>query len=395
MRLNLGELQAVVKRTLDEERAVDALKQEIKRVLGPAVITEGKLEEVAASANAWIDVLDRTGRSSRFDFLDQVTTSFLDHRHPSVREFAARVVPEKFLGKLVNDPEPKIRHIVASRVPLDTVREMLKRFKNDDELRLIYRRRIATKLHESGITQPKVEPMGHDPTADAEAYGAAGKTASGPDLSETWYRQAAWRLMHDYGRNIEYAWEELAVRRFCSSVKATSLVEIDASKLLKHVKDLIKEKEELAMERNALRESPLKSTLAYLEKQAKEEALLEETVLPELNEVDDPVHKLVESRCTPEQYIEAAKVLFRIQEGHLPMAIRKYRLGEGNTKVTAMPIIGWLPHGGSFRAIDERALDIFCEHWNRRQAADGEPIKIQWTTHPTDLSKLGFSASLS
>jgi regulator of replication initiation timing len=394
MRLNLGELQAVVKRTLDEERAVEALKQEIKRVLGPAVIIEGKLEEVTASANAWMDVLDRTGRSSNMDFTPLVTTGFLDHRHPAVREFAARVVPEKFLGKLTKDPESRVRHIVASRVPLPVVREMLKSFKNDDELRLIYKRR--KKLHEAGIAQPKVEPMGHDPGIEgrlSEPMGKSAKQAPVPDLSENWYKHMAWRLMHEYGRNIEYAWEELAVRRLCSSIRATSLVEVDAAKLLKHVKDLIKEKEELAMERNALRE-----TLAWLDKQAEQEKLdeaLNENTLPELKEVDDPVRALVESRVTPEQFIEHAKVLFRIQEGQLPMAIRKYRLGEGNTKVTAMPVIGWLPHGGSFRAIDERALDMFCEHWNKRQAADGEPVRLKWSTHPTDISKVGFSAMLS
>jgi len=394
MRLNLRDLQAAVKRTLDEERAVEELKNEIKRVLGPAVIIEGRIEDVVQSANSWMDVLDRTGRSSRFDFLAQVTTGFLDHRHPSVREFAARVVPEKFLGKLTSDAEPKVRHIVASRVPLETVREMLKKFKNDDELRLIYRKRKAAKLHEAGVSQPKAEPMGHDPVEGAEAYGDAAKTAPGPELSETWYRQQAWRLMHEYGRNIEYAWEELAVRRFCNSIKATSLIEIDETKLLKCVKDLIKEKEELAMERNSLRENALKSTLAYLEQQAEEEAL-NEGMLPELNEVEDPVRKLVEARLTGEQFIEQAKTLFRVQEGQLPMAIRKYRLGEGNTKVTPMPVIGWLPHGGSFRAIDERALDMFCEHWNKRQAAAGEPIRLQWTTHPVDLSKVGFTVSLN
>ena len=396
MRLNLGELQAVVKRTLDEERAADALKQEIKRVLGPAVITEGKLEEVAASANAWLDVLDRTGRSSGLDFTPLVTTGFLDHRHPAVREFAARVVPEKFLGKLTKDPESRVRHIVASRVPVQTVKEMLKVFKNDDELRMIYKRR-SKKLHEdTGIAKPKVQPMGHDPGIEgrlSKPMGKSGKQAPVPELTEAWYKQMAWRLLKEYGRNIEYAWEELAVRRLVSSVRATSLVEVDAAKLLKCVKDLIKEKEDLAMERNALRE-----TLAWLDKQAEAEKLdeaLNESALPELKEVDDPVRTLVESGATPEQYLERAKTLFRIQEGQLPMAIRKYRLGEGNTKVTVMPVVGWLPHGGSFRAVDERALDTFCEHWNKRQASAGEPIRLKWFSHPTDISKVGFTVTLS
>jgi hypothetical protein len=387
MRLKLDDLQKVVKKTLDEERAVEALKQEIKRVLGPSVLTEGKLEEVAANANAWIDVLERTGRSGRMDFLTQVTAGFLDHRHPEVRKFAARVVPEKFLGRLANDSDVGVRHIVATRVPLATVREMMKKFKNDDQLRTIYRQR---KLHEAGVAQPKVEPMGHDPVDGAEAMGSASKTPKGPELSESWYAQQAWNLLHDYGRNIEYAWEELAVRRFCSSVKATSLVEVDEVKLLKAVKDLIKEREDMAMERNALRE-----TLDWLEKQAEEQDRLDETMIPELKEVDDSVRNLVESGATPEQYIERAMALFRIQESQLPAAIRKYRLGEGNRTIAKVPMIGWLPHGGSFRAIDERALDIFCEHWNRRQQMAGEPIKIRWSTHPVDLSKVGFSVSLS
>lgn len=387
MRLNLDELQRVVRKTLDEERAVEALKGEISRVLGPVVVTEGrKLEEVAAAANDWLDVLERTGRSNRLDFLSNVSTAFLDHRDPEVRKFAARIVPERFLGKLTTDRDSAVRAAVASRVPLPAVIEMMKKFRNDDQLRTIYRRR---KLHEGGISKPKVEPMGTDVSLDAEPLGDTVKQHPGSELSEAWYEQQANRFLHDYGQNIEYAWEELATHRFCSSVKATSGVEIDETKLLKSIKSLIKEKEDLAMERNALRE-----TLAYLDKQAAAEKL-DESVLPELDLIDDPVRKMVESGKSGEEYLTEMSLMFRIQEAMLPSALRKYRLGEGNARVTTMPIIGYLPHGGNFRSIDERALDKFCESWNKRQALAGEPIRLKWSTHPENVSKVSFSCQLS
>ena len=386
MRLNLGQLQAVVKRTIDEEKAVEALRGEIKRVLGPSVVTEGRLETVVAEANDRIDVLQRTGRDGRMDFVANITTAFLDHNHPEVRRFAARVVPEHFLGRLASDKDSAVRAAVAQRAPLPIVREMMKGFKNDDALRTIYRQR--RKLLEAGIAQPKVVDEPFDMHGE-ERLGDNARTAPGPELSEAWYDQQARTFMNDYGQNIEYAWEELAVNRFCKSVKATSGVEIDEVKLLKSIKGLIKDKEDLAMERNTLKE-----TLGWLEEQARQEAL-QESVLPELNEVDDPVHGLVSAGLTNEQFIEQAMGVFRIQEASLPTAIRKYRLGEGNKRVTQVPIVGWLPHGGSFRAVDERALDRFCECWNRRQALAGEPIKLQWVTHPSDMSKVGFSASLS
>jgi hypothetical protein len=387
MRLTLDGLQRVVATTPAEEKAAKALKGEISRVLGPAVVTEGRrLEEVAASANDWIDVLERTGRAGRFDFMSNVTAGFLDHSHPEVRRFAARVVPEKFLGKLANDKNSAVRAAVAQRVPLQAVREMMKRFKNDDQLRTIYRMR---KLHESGVAQPKVEPMGHlVPGPDAKAMGAASKTAEGPELSESWYDQQAHRFMHDYGQNIEYAWEELAAHRFCASVRATSGVEIDEAKLLKTIKGLIKEKEDLAMERNTLRE-----TLVWLDKQAEQETL-DETLLPELNDVGDPVRMLVAGGLTNEEYVTQATKLFRVQQSTLPRGVRKYRLGEGHGRIVTVPCIGYLPSGKAFRAIDERAMDMFCEAWTKRQQIEGEPIRLEWVQHPGDQSKVCFTCVL-
>jgi hypothetical protein len=386
MRLKLDELQKVVKKTIDEEKAAEALKTEIGRVFGTTVIIEGKLETVVASANDWLDVLDRTGRSSRLAFKPAITSGFLDHRDPEVRKFAARICPESYLPKVMNDRSPEVRAAVAARLQLPAVREMMKRFPQDDQLRTIFR--AKKKLFESGVAKPETKPLGVDPVDGKERMGDAARTPEGPELSENWYHQHAMRFLHDYGGNIEYAWEDLAVRRFCSSVKATSHVDIDESKLLKSIKELIKEKEDNAMERNALKE-----TLAWLDGREEEENLAE-GVLPDLSEDVDPVRDMVEGRLTGEQFIEQASKVFKVQQSMLPLGIRKYRLGEGSARQTLVPCIGMLPHQHGFRAIDERALDAFCEHWSKRQQMAGEPLRLEWTTHPTDVNKIGFTCIL-
>jgi hypothetical protein len=386
MRLNLSSLQKVVEKTIVEERATEAFKAELSRVFGPTVITEGQLNVVAASANDWLDVLDRTGRSGRLEFRPTVTAAFLDHNDPEVRRFAVRVCPEQYLARMTSDKNPAVRHAVAGRMTLNAIREMIKRFPKDDQLRSIFRQKKA--LHEAGVKQPSVEPMGHDPVDGAERMGDVTRTQLGPELSEGWYEQHAMRLMHDYGQNIEYAWEELAVRRFCSSMKATNGVEIDEAKLLKSVKKLIEDKEDRAMERSALKE-----TLEWLDSQVEAEDL-NEGLLPEYVEEVDPVQTLVEAGLTNEQFVEEASKLFKIQQSLLPLGIRKHRLGEGNARQMLVPCIGTLPAKGGFRAVDERALDMFCEAWSKRQAIQGEPLRLEWVNHPTDINKVGFTCIL-
>jgi hypothetical protein len=384
MRLRLEELQKVVKRAVNEERAADALRAEVNRVLGPAVIAEGRIEIVAEAANDRIDVLERTGRASRLAFRPGVTTRFLDHTNPEVRKFAARVVPEKFLGRLVNDRSSVVRAAVARRIPLNSVSEMLKKFPHDDEVRHIYKQR---KLSEGGLPKPKVQDEPFDMYGE-DRLGDAVKQDEGAELSEQWYRSCAMRFMNDYGRNIEYTWEEVTARRYAASVKATSGVEIDEAKLLKAIKELIKEREDRALERSALKE-----TLSFLRRQEDRE-LMSESAMPIIEEQEDPVRDLLESSLTPSTYVERANSVFRVQEATIPAGIRKYRLGELNARVSTVPVIGFLPHKRGFRAIDERALDAYCTNWNDRQAVQGEPLRLEWSNHPDDANKISFTVVL-
>lgn len=383
MRLKLNELQKLVNKAMNEEKAATALKAEIARVLGPAVITEGKLSDVVAAANDRLDVLERTGRTTRLVWEGKVAAGWMDHEDPEIRKFAARICPEQFLGKMANDRNPGVRAAVAGRLSLNAIKEMIRRFPKDDQLRSIFRQK--RQLSEAGLPKPEEQPLGHDPVDGKERLGDAVRTLEVPDLSEAWYHEAAMRLMHDYGQNLEYAWEAVAVRRYAQSTKALSGVVIDEKKLLKNVKDLIKEKEDRAMERNALKE-----TLDWLESMDRNE-LLAEGIAPEET---DPVYELVEGNLTGEQLIQSMSKLFNIQEGMLPMGIRKYRLGEGSARQTLVPVVGTLPHKHGFRAVDEKALDAFCEAWTKRQQMAGEPLRLEWTNHPTDCNKVGFTCIL-
>ena len=76
------------------------------------------------------------------------------------------------------------------------------------------------------------------------------------------------------------------------------------------------------------------------------------------------------------------------------MSIRKWRMAEGSARQTRVPCIGMLPHKGGFRAVDERALDMFCEAWGRQQALVGEPFRLEWVGHPSDVNKIGFTCIL-
>lgn len=386
MRLRLEELQRVVKRAVDEERAAEALRTEVNRVLGPAVIAEGRVEMVAEMANDRIDVLERTGRASRLAFKPSVMVRWLDHTSPEVRKFAARVVPEKFLARMTGDKDNAVRATVARRLSVGAVSEMLKKFPRDDELRVIYRQK---KLAEAGIKQPTEEPLGHDPVEDAERLGDSVKQDEGAELSEQWYRDRALKFMMDYGGNIEDTWEEVTARRYCASLKATSGIELDEAKLLKAIKQLIKEREDRALERSALKE-----TLAWLKGQEERELLTETAAMPVISEETDPVRELVEGNLTPSTFIDEATRLFRVQSSTVPAGIRKHRLGERNARQEQVPVVGYLPHGRDFRAIDERALDAFCKHWNDRQQLQGEPLKLEWSNHPDQVGKVSFHVIL-
>lgn len=385
MHLKLDSLQRLLDHTLVEERLAAELREEVGRVLGPVVVTEARLVDVAAAANDRLDVLDRTGRSGGLEWDARRAMRWANHPHHEVRKLAARVLEARSLGRLASDRSPEVRAVVARRAPLATVAGMVRRYPADDQLRSTLRQR---RLAEAGVAKPKAVPMGHDPTDGKEPMGKASRSLEVPDLTEAWYNEQARRLVHEYDGTMECSWEERAVHRFCASALTTSGTEIDEAKLLKNVKRLIKEREDMVMERDALKE-----TLSWLDRQDELE-MLEEGMIPQYQERVDPVDDLVHGGLVGEKFIEAAMRVFRVQESIMPLGIRKYRLGEGNARQTMVPCVGTLPHAAGFRPVDERALDVFCESWNRRQRQQGEPLCIEWSAHPDAVGKVSFTCSL-
>lgn len=383
MRVKLETLQKVVKQAVDEDRAVEQLREEVTRVLGVAVVTEGKVEQLAGAANDQIDILEGTGRASRLSFDAKLMSRFTQHRHPEVRRLAARTVSHQLLSSMSSDKDAAVRSAVARRMTAGAVKEMLKKFPSDDGLRVIYRRKT---IAEAGIAQPKVDKEPFD--MNGKKMGDTVKQQHGPELSEQWYRDKAFKFLQDYGGNIEYSWEEILTRRYVSSMRATNGVEIDEAKLLKAIKTIISEREDAVIDRDALKE-----TLGYLKVTAERE-MMSEAAMPIISEEIDPVQALFESNASPQDYVTTANVLFKVQEADIPSAIKKHRLGEQNNRSEKIPVIAYLPHNAGFRSIDERALDRYCESWNTRQSHRGEPLVLEWSGHPGAIGKVSFNVTL-
>jgi len=385
MRVTLDDMKRVVKMTIKEERAVDAFKNEIKRVLGPSVVTEGKVDQVAESANDRITVLERTGRAGTLVFKPSVMVPFLTHSNPEVRRLAARTVPERFLSKVSDDPSHGVRLAAARRLPPNAVSEMLKRHPGDDELRVIYKKK---RMNEEGVPKPKVVDEPFDMYGEERLGDAVKQDEGEDDLSEQWYKTQAFKLIQDYGRNIEDGWEEMTAHRYASSLRATSGVVVDEIKLLEAIKDMLEDRDDRVMDRSALKE-----TIEWLKAQDTRERM-QEAVMPIIDIDIDPVRALFESKVGSEQYLKEANDLFSIRESVVPSSIRKHRLGDENRRNVNVPVLGELPHMSGFRSIDEKALDRYCESWNTRQAFEGEPMKLSWSTHPSREGKVSFSVIL-
>jgi hypothetical protein len=382
MTLQLKALRAAARKIISEERAVAALRAEMARALGPIVIVEDcSIDEFVQNVNERLDVLEKTGRISGLRVRHSTLHALVEHNHSGVRKIVARLIDEQYVGKFAKDVDPSVLSVVAKRAPLKVVAEVVKRSRHNEGIRATYRAR----LKEAGLPNPKPVDEPFDMYGD-ERIGDAAKTMEEPELSDAWYERKALKMFHDFGHdNLEYNWEETLVNNCCNATLQTSHVEIDKNKLLKALKDVIKQHEDLALERNALKE-----TIDNLNMQA---LLREETIkLPGLDV--DPVAELVEQRLSPHEYIEKANELFKIVESTIPAAIRKYRLGEGNSQASRVPTKATLPNGPGLRAIDELALTTYVRHWNDKQAHRGEPIAIDWVPDPVDTNHVAFTVTL-
>ena len=373
MRLKLRELQKVVNQTLMEERNVDALREEVSRVLGPSIFTDVKLEALAESVNDRIDVLERTGRGNQVNFKPALLLKFADNQSAEVRRMVARVLPEQFLSKFKTDRDPAVRHAAARRFPTQVIKEMLKRSPNDDELRQIYREK---KIVEGGTPTPAIvsEPL----DVYGKKMGDTVKQPSGPELSDQWYSMTAHKAISDYNHNIEGQWDEPWAHRFCASIKAASGVEVDGKKLWDEIQKQLNDRDERTLERYSIKEVARRLRESF----------------DDVQEIADPVESLATSNLSGSEFLKEAAHVFSIRESTMPRALHKYRFIEGKTFELKIPCTGKLPGRRSITSLDERVLDTYVKRWNDTQAQAGEPVRIDWSPNPNVMGSISFNVEL-
>lgn len=383
MHLKLEELQQVAKKTIKEEQKHASIRDELFRVFGPPVMVSKNCERVAEAANEQLDLSESSGRVvQRGDIKTSVLIEASVSPYAAVRKVAARLLPGKMAARLLNDPSSSVRCAVAKRLPYDSLKESIKRFPTDDQLRAIARQK---KLHEAGLPKPKEvdEPFdmyGEEPLGDAVKTWSSDK-----ELPDTWYERLAHKLCSEYGGNLEGNWEETIATRIVASHYSTTGVKLNRDKLLNSIYDCIKEREDAV-----LGEGSLKSIASRLLK----ESYLDDAVMPIVDETrNNPIADLLESNCSSAQYIDDAEKLFSIRKSTVPAGIKKYRLGEGHHGETLIPVNGKIP-GGKMDSTTEQALDRYVDSWNKRQALAGEPYRLSWGPHATGIDMVGFNLQL-
>jgi hypothetical protein len=381
MRLKLQNLKHVVRRARSEEKIVEALRAEVTRVLGPIMNTNLKLESLAEQVNDRVAVLNRTGRTAHFGFKSSTVVPFMNHPSAEVRMMSANLVPSQQLGKLAVDPHSMVRAVVAQRADMQIVREMMRRFPRDENLRSIYQQRKVL-MAEAGLPNAKPNDEEFDINGDGP-LGDAVKQQEGPELTDEWYHTMALKLFEKYDKNLEGNWEEKAVNNLVRHSKVTNGVEIDGEKLLNVVKKYIKERDDRVLERDSLKE-----IAARLHREAD---LLEESTTVYYTDDVDPVRDLLEANLLPTQYIEQANKILSVRHSDVPPGIKKHKLGERAVLGQKIPMKARLPHGKAIRSLDEQALDRYVRYWNGHQRLNGEPMKIEWNSHPSEECVIGFS----
>jgi hypothetical protein len=364
--ITVNELKKVLKQTLAEEKAVELLREEVSHNLGPIVVTDVKLERLAENVNDRIDVLERTGRDGNFGFKPSTLLRFAEHNSPEVRRLAARLLPERFAEKFVLDRDPAVRHAAARKVPLSTLKEMLRRNPSDDELHIIYRGRFLKE--------------GADEKSIGERLKGVVKVPAAPELSNFAYQNLAKTAIRDYNTNIEGQWDEPWVARYCASMKATSGIQYDAKKLWEEIQKQLKEKDERTLERFSLKEVASR--------------LFEGEDFEDVHEVADPIEELLESSLSAHEFVNRVNTLFKIRESIMPAGLRKYRVSEGRISEMSIPCTGKLPSGTRMCSRTERVLDLYASNWNDIQARRGEPIKINWTPNTMSIGSFSFNVEL-
>jgi len=376
MRLKLKHLQSVVESVANEERSSGSFREEITRVLGPTVLTTHGLKRLAESANDILDIIERTGRTRPTADLG-VLKHYMKSKDPSVRKLVARLLPERALVRMMEDPHAAVRAAVASRLPTHLVSEMVAARPYDEMLREIERKKI---IAEGGLATPKVQDEEFDMYGDFHMQDAYDDLPE-EELSDTWYSVTAEKIVKDYGGNLEGQWEEIAVKRFCDSMK-TYDVEIDYNKLLDNVYGVLADREDAIMG----------ESLKVFSNKLRSQQMMEEAFMPMIPEKTDSVRDLLSSGLSGQEYSHRFEEVFSVKKANLENPGNKYGLTEG-AKTVLCPVSAVSPTG-ALRADEERAADKYAKIWNSQKALQNRNYRLNWSPHPESQAKISFNLEI-
>ena len=352
MRLKLSDLQQVVKETLQEKKQSDAFCNEIKKVFGPSVIIGDKIGSLVEAANEQLDVLEHKGQLDNVNFSHIIASRMMNHSSAEIRKFVARILPEGATASLLFDHNKFVRYAAAKKASIKTIKEAVRKFPNDIALKDLFEEKKKENI---------------------SAIESAAVSKDEDMLSEQWYEGVARKLIQDYGKTLDTTWKVAAVKQYCSSVRATTRLNVDVAKLMEKMDELLSTYDDLRAKELGLTESFDMMTLEP--------------------ENDDPVDHLIGENLSPKEFIDRCNDVFNIRYATLPSGIMKYKVQEG-LSINKIPVHCILPHTSAPRRIDEIALDSFVTHWNNKQKIMGEPFKLNWDNHPEAINKITFKVEL-
>jgi hypothetical protein len=367
MKLKVQQLKAVVERALEDERLTSLVKEEVSKI-APRILTEDRrLGDICEDLVHEVDVARHSNQN-----VDRLKTStvlrLVESKDANARLLAAMWLPQNQLHKLMNDPDDRVTYEVAERISLRELNGMLKRRPDDDQLELIYNRRLSEAEEREGV-MPALKKLG-----------STVKQNKTPTLSDFWYDEMAEKIIASLGGNIYHNGIKLLAQRYAATMKQSSGVEVDVNKLYDSIDELISTTED-----GYIAKSPLKESIDHVNRSM----LLEEEFFVYGDQ--DAVEELVESKLSISEYIEKFENVFGVTYGAPPKNIRRGVMAEGlDVSRSSFPTHAEVPHSDVIRSIDEKALSKYVECWNRKSKNEGSKFRIDWTYDGT----IGFEVSI-
>lgn len=379
MSLKIEHLKETLQAAEAEARAWNKLKEELKAILGPTFDTTQRFKVIVEDANQRLDAFEKKDRFVNGSISEDLIETFMGHPNYNVRKLVARfaAVGSSTQKKFLHDSSPAVRFTSARTATVSMLSEATKLFPHDDNLQSVLRQKT---LNENAIWKHNEYSFAM-PAHDEKPSKAVKNPAAVSELSNAFYETLALKFLSDYGTNLEYTWEEVLVKRYCSSVRATSLVEIDAKKLYETIIKKINEKEQRALDlqRVSLREVAER---------------LRESEFDGYDESPDAREELLNFAGSDREFMLKVESVYSMLNSNIPPGIKKYRLAEGNKGEVKIPMKASVPNGTSVSLVDEKVLDKYVETWNRVQSLQGEPLKLDWHHDAIDASKVSFSVVL-